>query len=172
MHESAMITFESQLTDQRRARGFFRESPDPEVAVAVIAERYWDDDDRVREPALRRILQRGDVSAVAYPTLAHRDVLKIFLRGDGGEFVFACVLLGGARLRGMLAQSSPIVEGLALQVLPDERPSVEGVRVTLRSWIERCFPDLASPSLVRLVVAPTLAEAWAAWPIDPTPREE
>lgn len=143
-----MITFESQVADRRRARGFFREWLDPEAALAILSERYWDDDDRAREPALRRILQRGDVSAVAYPTLDHRDVLKIFLRGDGSELVFACVLLGGARLRDMLAQSSPIVEGFALQVLSSEHPSVEGVRVALQSWIERCFPDLASPSLV------------------------
>jgi len=142
-----MITFESQLANQHRARGFFRELPDPEAATAVIAEQYRDDDDQARELALRRILQRSNASAIAYPTLGHRDVLQVFLRDSSGELVFACVLLSGARLREMLAQSSPIVEGFALQVLPSEHLSVESVRAALQSWIERCFPDLMLPSL-------------------------
>lgn len=83
-----MITFESQLADEHRARGFFRELPDPQAASAVIAEQYWDDDDQARQPALRRILQRRNVSAIAYPTLGHRDVLQVFLRDSGGEPVF------------------------------------------------------------------------------------
>jgi hypothetical protein len=143
-----MITFESQLADEHRARGFFRELPDPQAASAIIAEQYWDDDDRARQPALRRILQRPNVGAIAYPTLGHRDVLQVFLRDSGGEPVFACVLVSGARLRDMLTRSSPIVEGFALQVLPSEHLSVESVRAALQSWIERCFPDLVLPSVV------------------------
>lgn len=142
-----MIMFELQLANQHRARGFFRELPDPDGATSVIAEQYWDDDDRARQPALRRILQRSNVSAIAYPTLGHRDVLQVFLRDSSGEPVFACVLVSGARLRDMLAQSSPIVEGFALQVLPSEHLSVESVRAALQSWIERCFPDLVLPSI-------------------------
>ncbi|HEX8109788.1 MAG TPA: hypothetical protein VF516_18785 [Kofleriaceae bacterium] len=143
-----MITFESQLANEHRARGFFRELPDPQVASAIIAEQYWDDDDQARQPTLRRILQRPNVSAIAYPTLGHRDVLQVFLRDSGAEPVFACVLVSGARLRDMLTGSSPIVEGFALQVLPSEHLSVESVRAALQSWIERCFPDLVLPSLV------------------------
>lgn len=143
-----MITFESQLANRHRARGFFRELPHPEAATAVIAEQYWDDDDQARQPALRKILQRTNVSAIAYPTLGNRDVLQVFLRDNRGEPVFACVLVSGARLRDMLARSSPIVEGFALQVLPSEHLSVESVRAALQSWIERCFPDLVLPNLV------------------------
>jgi hypothetical protein len=72
----------------------------------------------------------------------------VFLRGEGdNDLVFACVLVSGARLRDMLAQSSPIVEGFTLQVLPSEHLSVESVRAALQSWIERCFPDLVLPNL-------------------------
>lgn len=143
-----MITFESQLANEHRARGFFRELPDPQAARAIIAAQYCDDDDQTREPALRRILQRPSVSAIAYPTLGHRDVLQVFLRDSSGEPVFACVLISGARLRDMLAESSPIVEGFAMQVLPSNHLSIESIRVALQSWIERCFPDLVLPSLV------------------------
>jgi hypothetical protein len=143
-----MITFESKLANGHRARGFFRELPEPEVAAVIIAERYWDDDDQARLPALQRILQQPNVSAIAYPTLGYRDVLQIFLRDSGGEPMFACVLVSGARLRDMLAQSSPIVEGFALQVLPSEHLSVESVRAALQSWIERCLPDVVLPNLV------------------------
>lgn len=143
-----MITFESQLANQHRARGFFRELPELEVATATIAERYWDDDDQARLPVLRKILQQTAVSAIAYPTLGNRDVLQVFLRDSGGGSVFACVLISGARLRDMLARSSPIVEGFAMQVLPSEHLSVESVRAALQSWVERCFPDLVLPNLV------------------------
>lgn len=142
-----MITFESQLPDERRARGFFRELPDPNSANAIIAERYWDDDDQAREPALRRIVTRANVSAIAYPTLGHRDVLQVFLRDSDGAPLFGCVLVSGARLRDMLAQSSPMVEGFALQVLPSEHLSIESIRAALQSWIERCFPNVVLPSL-------------------------
>lgn len=143
-----MITFESQLANEHRARGFFQELPDPKTAIAIIAERYWDEDDQVRVAALRKILERTNVSAITYPTLGHRDVLQVFLRDSGAEPVFACVLVSGARLRDMLAQSSPIVEGFAMQVLPSEHLSVESIRVALQSWIERCFPNLVLPNLV------------------------
>jgi hypothetical protein len=143
-----MITFESQLANEHRARGFFRELPDPQVATAIIAERYWDDDDQVRMAALQTIVERTNVSAITYPTLGHRDVLQVFLRDGGGEPVFACVLVSGARLRDMLARSSPIVEGFAMQVLSSEHLSVESIRAALQSWIERCFPSLVLPNLV------------------------
>jgi hypothetical protein len=141
-----MITIETMLANERRARGFFRELPAPQIAQAVVAERYWDDDDQARAPSLQNILSRTNVSAIAYPTLAHRDVLQVFLRDEGDDdLVFACVLVSGARLRAMLAQSSPIVEGFALQVLPSEHLSVESIRAALQSWIERCFPELGYP---------------------------
>jgi hypothetical protein len=143
-----MIIVESRLPNEHRARGFFRELADPRTASAIIAEQHWDDDDRAREPVLRRILAQANVSAVAYPTTGHRDVLQVFLRDGDGSPVFACVLVSGARLRDMLAQSSPVVEGFALQVLPSEQLSVESMRAGLQSWIERCFPDLVLPSLV------------------------
>lgn len=144
---TTMITFESQLANGHRARGFFRELPDRQVADVIIAERYWDDDDQVRESALRGILAQERVSAVAYPTLEHRDVLQVFLRDSDGDLVFACVLVSGGRLRYLLAQSSPVIEGFALQVLPSEHLSIEGVRTALQCWIERCFPNIALPSL-------------------------
>lgn len=143
-----MITFETQLANQRRARGFFRELPDPQAAEAIMAGRYWDNDDQAREPVLRNLLARTNVAAIAYPTLGHRDVIQLFLRdSDGDDLVFACVLVSGARLQAMLAQSSPIVEGFALQVLPGEHLSVESIRAALQSWVERCFPDLVLPDL-------------------------
>jgi hypothetical protein len=143
-----MITFEAQLANERRARAFFRKLPDPQTAEAVIADRYWDDDDQAREPVLRDILARTNVSAVAYPTLGYRDVLQVFLRdGNHDDLVFACVLVSGARLREMLAQSSPIVEGFALQVLQTEHLSMEGVRAALQAWVERCFPDSVRPNI-------------------------
>lgn len=145
-----MIIFETRLANDHPARGFFRELPAPPLAEATVAERYWDEDDQARAPTLRTILARPNVSAIAHPTLGHRDVLQVFLRdqdGGGGDLVFACVLVSGARLRDMLAQSSPVVEGFALQILPSEHLSVESVRAALQCWIERCFPDLGLPDL-------------------------
>ena len=140
-----MITFETRLANGHRARGFFRELPAPHAAEVAIVERYWDEDDQARAPILRNLLSRTNVEAVAHPTLGHRDVLQVFLK-DGEELVFACVLVSGARLREMLAQSSPVVEGFALQVLQSEHLSVESIRTALQSWIERCFPGLVLPS--------------------------
>ncbi|HEY0482335.1 MAG TPA: hypothetical protein VGD37_32665 [Kofleriaceae bacterium] len=143
-----MITFETRLANDHRARGFFRELPVPQAAEAIVAERYWDDDDQAREPVLRHLLARTNVSAIAYPTLGYRDVLQVFLRDEGDDdLVFACALVSGARLRDMLAQSSPIIEGFTLQVLPSEHLSVESIRAALQSWIERCFPRLVLPNL-------------------------
>ena len=140
-----MITIESQLANGHRARGFFRELPDRRAADALIAERYWDDDDQVREAMIGAILAQKRVFAIAYPSLAHRDVLQVFLRDLDGGLVFACVLVSGSRLRNMLAQSSPVIESFALQVLPSEHLSLEGVRAALQCWIERCFPNIAMP---------------------------
>jgi hypothetical protein len=143
-----MITLETTLANGHRARGFFRQFPDVPAAEAMVVERYWDEEDQAREPVLRSVLARLNVAAIAYPTLEHRDVLQVFLRDDdAGDLVFACVLVTGARLRAMLAQSSPVVEGFTLQVLPSEHLSMEGVRAALQSWIERCFPGVGLPNL-------------------------
>ncbi len=144
-----MIVVESQLADHRRARVFFGESPpDAQAADSAAAARYWDDEDQDREPALRRILAQTNVSAVAYPTEGHRDVLQVFFREhDRDGLVFACVLVSGARWRDMLARSSPLVEGFALQVLQGEHLSMEGIRAALHVWVERCFPDIVLPRL-------------------------
>lgn len=142
-----MITFETKLPNGHRGRGFFRELLDPEIANAIIADRYWDDDDQTRAPVLHSILARSNVSAIAYPTLGHRDVLQVFLKDSSDQPVFACVLVSGARLRTMLEASSPIVEGFALQVLPSEHLSIESIRAALQSWIERCFPTIVLPNL-------------------------
>jgi hypothetical protein len=142
-----VITVESTVAGGRRARGFFRDLPLVENAEAAIAARYWDDEDQLREPVLRAALSRTPVRAIAYPTLGHRDVLQVFLKDDQDHLVFACVLISGARLRDMLAQSSPIIEGFALQVLPGEHLSMEGVRAALQAWVERCFPHLVLPSI-------------------------
>jgi len=144
-----MITVESQLADRRRTRVFFRTlPPDSGTADVVAGARYWDEEDQAREPVLRSILSQANLRAVAYPTLGHRDVLQVFLRSDGtDELAFACVLVSGARLRDMLEHSSPVVEGFALQVLPGEQLSMEGVRAGLQAWIERCFPGIVLPSI-------------------------
>jgi hypothetical protein len=144
-----VIVVEAQPADHRRARVFFREFPtDLQAADSAVVARYWDDEDQEREPALRRILVQPNVGAVAYPTSGHRDVLQVFLKETGRDaLVFACVLMSGARLRDMLARSSPIVEGFALQVLPGDHLSMEGIRAALQVWVERCFPDLVLPSL-------------------------
>jgi len=144
-----MIAVESQLADRRRARVFFRTlPPDPGVADTVAEARYWDDEDQAREPVLRSILSQANLRAVAYPTLGHRDVLQVFFKADvTDDLTFACVLVSGARLRDMLEHASPIVEGFALQVLPGEQLSMEGVRAGLQAWIERCFPDIVLPSM-------------------------
>jgi hypothetical protein len=144
-----MITMESQVADRRRTRVFFRTlPPDPGTADTVAGARYWDDEDQAREPVLRSIVSQANLRAVAYPTLGHRDVLQVFLRADGtDELTFACALVSGARLRDMLEHSSPIVEGFALQVLPGEQLSMEGVRAGLQAWIERCFADIVLPSI-------------------------
>ncbi len=144
-----MITVESQLADRRRTRVFLRTlPPDPGVADTVAEARYWDDEDQAREPVLRSIVSQANLRAVAYPTIGHRDVLQVFLRAnDTGELTFACTLVSGARLRDMLEHSSPIVEGFALQVLPGEQLSMEGVRAGLQAWIQRCFPDIVLPGM-------------------------
>jgi len=144
-----MIAVESQLADRRRARVFFRTLPsEPGTAGTVASARYWDDEDQAREPVLRSILSQANLRAIAYPTLGHRDVLQVFFKTDGtDDLTFACVLVSGARLRDMLEHSSPIVEGFALQVLPGEQLSMEGVRAGLQAWIERCFPDVVLPSM-------------------------
>jgi hypothetical protein len=144
-----MIVVESQRAGQRRARVFFRELPrDLQTADSAVVARYWDDEDQDREPSLRRILAQTNVSAVAYPTSGHRDVLQVFLKdSDRDDLVFACVLVSGSRLRDMLARSAPIVEGFALQVLQGEHLSMEGIRAGLQVWVERCFPDIVLPSI-------------------------
>jgi hypothetical protein len=142
-----VITFESTLVDGRRARGFFRQLPRASDAEAAITTRYWDEEDQEREPVLRAILSRPTVRAIAYPTLGHRDVLQVFLKDSEDQPVFASVLVSGTRLRDMLAQSSPIIEGFTLQVLPGEHLSMEGVRAALQAWVERCFPRLVLPSI-------------------------
>jgi len=119
---------------------------EPGNGAEIITERYRDDDDAAREPLLRTILARMNVSAIAYPTLGYRDVLQVFLL-NGDDLVFACVLVAGARLREMLAQSSPVIEGFTLQVLSTEHLSMESVRAGVQSWVERCFPRLALPNL-------------------------
>jgi hypothetical protein len=146
----AMIIVESQIADHRRARVFFRElPPDAQTADALATARYWDDEDQEHEPVLRRILARTNVSAVAYPTEGHRDVLQVFLKdNDRDALVLACVLVSGTRLRDMLARSSTVVEGFALQVLQGEHLSMEGIRAALHVWVERCFPDLVLPSIM------------------------
>lgn len=143
-----MITVECLLDQERRARAFFRElPPSSRAAEATIAARYWDEDDQLREPVLRSILTDRTVRAVAYPTFGHRDVLQVFLKRNDNDFVLACVVVTGARLREMLAASSPIVEGFALQVMQGEQLSVEGVRAAVHAWIERCFPGVVLPSV-------------------------
>jgi hypothetical protein len=144
-----MIVVESQLAGRRRARAFFQELPvDSQAADTAVVTRYWDDEDQEREPALRRIVAQTNVSAVAYPTSGHRDVLQVFLKEhDRDDLLFACVLITGARLRDMLARSSPIVEGFGLQVLPGEHLSMEGIRSALQVWVERCFPDIVLPNI-------------------------
>ena len=144
-----MIIVESQLAGRRSARVFFRTLPsDPGVADIAAGARYWDDDDQAREPVLRSILAQINLRAIAYPTAGHRDVLQVSLRSNHTEeLTFACVLVSGARFRNMLEHSSPIVEGFALQVMPGEQLSMEGVRAGLHAWIERCFPDIVLPSL-------------------------
>jgi hypothetical protein len=141
-----MIIVETQLDDGQRARGFFRELPDLRSFESLIVERYWDDEDQAREPVLRSILARPNVSAIAYPTLEYRDVLQVFLR-DVDDLVFACSLVSGARLREMLAESSVVIEGFTLQILQTEHLSMEGVRSALQCWVERCFPKLVMPSI-------------------------
>jgi hypothetical protein len=143
-----MIAVESQLEDGRRARAFFRDlPPSARAAEAAIAAGYFDDDDQLREPVLRGILAAPNVRAIAYPTLGHRDVLQVFLRGKDDDLALACVIVTGARLRNMLASSSPIVEGFALQVMQGEQLSVDGLRAAVQAWIERCFPGLVLPSV-------------------------
>lgn len=144
-----MITVESQLEDGRRARAFFRElPPNIHTADAAIAAGYFDDDDRLREPLLRDILNARNVLAIAYPTHGHRDVLQVFLRSSDDDLVLACVVVTGARLRNMLAGSLPVVEGFALQVMQGEQLSANGIRAALQAWIERCFPRLTLPSVL------------------------
>ncbi|HET7501582.1 MAG TPA: hypothetical protein VFK02_11280 [Kofleriaceae bacterium] len=143
-----MISIECQRADRRRARVIFRGPPVDAVAAEDIAEaRFWDDDDPEREPLLRRLLVQPNVSAIAYPTSGHRDVLQVFLREPEGGLVFACVMMSGARLRDLLTQSPFIVEGFSLQILQGEHLSMEGIRTALLVWVERCFPDVVQPSI-------------------------
>lgn len=83
-----MITVETKLANGHCVRGFFRELPAPQIAEAMVMERYWDGDDQARAPILRSILARTNVSAIAHPTLGHRDVLQVFLRGEADDLVF------------------------------------------------------------------------------------
>lgn len=55
--------------------------------------------------------------------------------------------MSGTRLRDMLARSSTVVEGFALQVLQGEHLSMAGICAALHVWVERCFPDLVLPSI-------------------------
>jgi hypothetical protein len=144
-----MITVEVQLANQHRARAYFLGMPaSSQSAETIIAARYWDGEDQLREPVLRRILTSRNVRAVAYPTFGHRDVLQVFLEGaDPDDLVLACVLVTTGRLRDMLAESSPIVEGFALQLMQGEQLSAEGIRAAVQAWVERCFPGVVRPSI-------------------------
>jgi len=155
-----MITVvESEMADGRRARVFFADLPtSPDAARTAVASQFWEDvADVDREMLLRRILGQRNVRATAFPTSGMPGTIQLFLKDEqSGRRIFACVLTTGERLRELLKQRSPLVEGFSLQVMQGERLSMEGIRTGARAWAERCFPGLVLPSItVQRWAAPT-----------------
>lgn len=117
-------------------------------SAALASAMYWDEEDLAREPLLRRLIDTPSLHAVVFPTLPQRDVLQVFLRGEGGEddLLFACAMITLARLDELL-RDGPVVEGFTLQVARNRHLTLEAVRAAVIAWVERTFPDLPLPSI-------------------------
>lgn len=127
--------------DGRRGRVFFGGARVDDAALETAVQGYMDEDDTRRATALEEPLRAAPTAAVAYPTVAHPDVIQVYIVSPGRE-IYACSVITEQRLRTMLSDQPWVIEGFTLQVAPVEHMSVDALRTAVQAWHERNFPDV------------------------------
>lgn len=133
---------------ERRGRLFSREPlQSSEVTAEFLLREYMDEEDQVREPALRELLRSPIVHVDIHPSVDPADVKQVFFRSSsaGQEPIFACAIVSGERLDQMVKETPIVYENFSLQVGPARHITMDGLTAAIEAWTERNYPDLALP---------------------------
>jgi hypothetical protein len=156
-----MVVTNVLLPSGKHGRICYPTGANSESTVIRFKELFEDEDDELRWPHLKSLIESGHVVARVHPSsgLGAEDIMQIFLyaHDDAKESTpfFACSMAAWSRVEKDVASGDAVLETSTFQLVDSaERLRATGdeerIKVGLLAWVARVFPGVAPPREIEI----------------------